>query len=266
MTQPELIGFDLNDHQRLPYHAPRHRVVWFGNQPRAIETPLNFWQILVTILFAALVRWRVPCRVGFWDHACNLSPGNRVRTHGESTAATRNSAQAPDERAGERQTVPAGRRRPHGSGCSCSEGLRLIFWVFVPKNEVPVLYYPWFYEQVQSDNIKSITTQGEEIRGELRREHDYENPTTQTKQKVKKFITYAPTEQSLDAGRSEHHPRSTRRKSLTRPEARRAEEIGGSEEADGRRQNRSQSRPTRPIVWRGSCFCCRLSWSWCSST
>jgi cell division protease FtsH len=99
-------------------------------------------------------------------------------------------------------------RKTNGSGGSPTPpwlwllllgGFALIFWVFVPKNEVQVLYYPWFYKQVQSDNIKSISTQSEEIRGELRREDDYENPTTKTKQKVTKFVTYAPTEQSLDS-------------------------------------------------------------------
>ncbi len=97
-------------------------------------------------------------------------------------------------------------RKTNGSGGSPTPpwlwllllaGFGLIFWVFVPKTEFAVLYYPWFFEQVQSDNIKSLSTQGEEIRGELRREQDYENPATQTKQKVKKFITNAPTEQDL---------------------------------------------------------------------
>ena len=101
-------------------------------------------------------------------------------------------------------------RKTNGSGGSPTPpwlwllllgGFALIFWVFVPKNEVVVLYYPWFYEQVRADNIKSITIQGEEIRGELRNKKDYENSTTQTKQEVKKFITYAPTEQSLDGDR-----------------------------------------------------------------
>ena len=40
----------------------------------------------------------------------------------------------------------------------------------------PVLYYPWFYEQVQADNIKSITIQGDEIRGELRKAARLQKP------------------------------------------------------------------------------------------
>jgi cell division protease FtsH len=99
-------------------------------------------------------------------------------------------------------------RKTNGSGGSPTPpwlwllllgGFALIFWVCVPNNKVPVLYYPWLYEQVRADNIKSITPQGEEISGELRREVEYENPTTKSKQKVTRFVAYAPTEQSLDA-------------------------------------------------------------------
>jgi cell division protease FtsH len=70
-------------------------------------------------------------------------------------------------------------------------GFALIFWQFVPKTEVQVDYYPWFYEQVQADNIKSITIQGEEIRGELRKEWPYRNPATQSTVVVRKFVTSA---------------------------------------------------------------------------
>jgi cell division protease FtsH len=77
-------------------------------------------------------------------------------------------------------------------------GFALIFWQFVPKQEVQVLYYPWFYEQVESDNIKSISIQGPEIRGELRKEQTYQNPATQTTVPVRKFITNAPSEPSID--------------------------------------------------------------------
>ena len=45
--------------------------------------------------------------------------------------------------------------------------LGLIFWQFVPKSEIQVLYYPWFIEQVQAGNIKSLTIQGNELRGTL---------------------------------------------------------------------------------------------------
>ena len=80
-------------------------------------------------------------------------------------------------------------RKPNGSGGSPTPpwlwllllgGFALIFWQFVPKTEVSVLYYPWFYEQVERDNIKSVTIQGTEIRGELRKEDTYQNSATQT--------------------------------------------------------------------------------------
>lgn len=54
-------------------------------------------------------------------------------------------------------------------------GFGLIFYQFVPKAETSVGYYPWFYEQVQNDNIRSILPQGTEIRGELRKEQDYQS-------------------------------------------------------------------------------------------
>src|ERR1700733_81926 len=81
-------------------------------------------------------------------------------------------------------------RKTNGSGGSPTPpwlwllllgGFALIFLVCVPNNKLPVLYYPWLYEQVRADNIKSITPYGEKISGELRREVEYENPTTKSK-------------------------------------------------------------------------------------
>ena len=101
---------------------------------------------------------------------------------------------------------PNSGRKTNGSGGSPTPpwlwllllgGFALIFWQFVPKTEVVVPYYPWFYGEVKADNIKSITIQGDEIRGELRQEKIYENTATQTKQKVTKFITTTPPEPSL---------------------------------------------------------------------
>src|SRR5271154_1734266 len=97
-------------------------------------------------------------------------------------------------------------RKTNGSGGSPTPpwlwllllgGFALIFWQFVPKQEVQVLYYPWFYEQVQADNIKSISIQGDEIRGELRKTTQYKNPTTQSVVPVTKFITYVPPEPAI---------------------------------------------------------------------
>jgi len=71
--------------------------------------------------------------------------------------------------------------------------LALIFWQFVPKTEVQVLFYPWFMDQVDNDNIKSISFQEREIRGELRERQSYSTPSGTTTP-VTKFATYAPSE------------------------------------------------------------------------
>jgi cell division protease FtsH len=77
--------------------------------------------------------------------------------------------------------------------------LGLVFWQFVPKNEVQVLYYPWFIEQVQSGNIKSLSIEGNELRGMLRREQQYRNPPNPTTTLVRRFITHAPSEDSIQS-------------------------------------------------------------------
>ncbi len=106
-----------------------------------------------------------------------------------------------------RRPPPSSGRRTNGSGGSPTPpwlwllligGFALIFWQFVPKTEIQVLYYPWFIEQVDSDNIKSISIQGNELRGELRKEQHYLNPATLTTMLVRKFITNAPSEASVE--------------------------------------------------------------------
>jgi cell division protease FtsH len=74
----------------------------------------------------------------------------------------------------------------------------LIFYLFVPKTEVQVRYYPWFLEQVDTDNIKSITIQGTEIRGVLRSERPHQRLSSQAPVSVKWFVTAAPSEISID--------------------------------------------------------------------
>ena len=60
-------------------------------------------------------------------------------------------------------------RKPNGSGGPPTPPwlwliviglLALIFWHFVPKTEVEVPYFPWFTEQVDKGNIKTISIQG----------------------------------------------------------------------------------------------------------
>jgi cell division protease FtsH len=74
--------------------------------------------------------------------------------------------------------------------------LALIFWHFVPKPEQEVTYHPWFTKQVDKGNIKSITFQGTEIRGELAQDENYSPPSGSTIL-VRKFYTSAPSEEMI---------------------------------------------------------------------
>ena len=77
-------------------------------------------------------------------------------------------------------------------------GFGLIFYQFVPKAEISVLYYPWFYDQVQADNIKAISIQTLEIRGQLRTARLYQTRRTSRRSRCR-FVTNAPSEASIDA-------------------------------------------------------------------
>src|SRR3954447_4869864 len=101
---------------------------------------------------------------------------------------------------------PAGGRKPNGSSGSPTPpwlwllliaGFGLIFWQFAPKNEVPVSYDPWFLDQVESGNIKSLSIQGQDVHGELRKEQPYRPPSSATVMNVKRFSTYFPSDQSI---------------------------------------------------------------------
>src|SRR3954469_19964789 len=81
---------------------------------------------------------------------------------------------------------PAGGRKPNGSGGSPTPpwlwllliaGFGLIFYQFKPSQEVPVSYSPWFLDQVDADNIKSLSISGTDVRGELRVPKDFKGPT-----------------------------------------------------------------------------------------
>src|SRR4051812_34828936 len=101
---------------------------------------------------------------------------------------------------------PTGARKPNGAGGAPTPpwlwlllilGFGLIFWQFAPKNEVSVDYSPWFLEQVESDNVKSLAIQGNEGRGELRKSIEYKQPGTTSPVPVTKFITYFPSDSSI---------------------------------------------------------------------
>jgi cell division protease FtsH len=100
---------------------------------------------------------------------------------------------------------PTSGRKTNGSGGSPTPPwlwliviglLALIFWHFVPKPETQVMYYPWFMDQVESGNVKNISIQGNELRGELRKEATY-SPSSGTSAPVRKFITYLPSEELI---------------------------------------------------------------------
>src|SRR5262249_51691013 len=102
---------------------------------------------------------------------------------------------------------PAGGRKPNGSGGAPTPpwllllllaGFALIFWQFTPRNEVPVSYSPWFLDQVNEGNIKSLTVQGTEVHGELRKKQKYQPVGSSTMVAVEKFSTYFPSEPSID--------------------------------------------------------------------
>ena len=99
-----------------------------------------------------------------------------------------------------RRTAPGGSPTPPWLWLLLLGGFGLIFYQFVPKAEISVRYYPWFYEQVQADNIKSISIQGTEIRGELRKETAVsEPPNQQPVQRSNDSSPTPPSEASIDA-------------------------------------------------------------------
>ncbi|MDR3622243.1 MAG: ATP-dependent zinc metalloprotease FtsH [Paludisphaera borealis] len=98
-------------------------------------------------------------------------------------------------------------RKTNGSGGSPTPpwlwllligGFAIIFWQFKPKPETPVVYSPWFLDQVDQDNIKSLAILGTEARGELRDPQPYQSTSSTNSVPIKTFITNFPTEQSID--------------------------------------------------------------------
>jgi cell division protease FtsH len=75
--------------------------------------------------------------------------------------------------------------------------LGLIFWQFGPRSEVEVVYYPWFVQRVEAGNIQSLAIEGTELRGVLRHDERYVPPKTATPILVRRFITHAPSEDSI---------------------------------------------------------------------
>jgi cell division protease FtsH len=115
---------------------------------------------------------------------------------------------------------PAGGRKPNGSGGSPTPpwlwllliaGFALIFWQFAPKNETSV-NYTWFIEQVDSNNITILSLEGTVVHGELRKEQKYQPPGSATVQPVKRFLTYFPSDQSIDPVLKQIHEKAEKAK------------------------------------------------------
>src|SRR4051812_29880077 len=102
---------------------------------------------------------------------------------------------------------PPGTRRTNGSGGSPTPpwlwllligGVAIIFLQFMPKPETPVGYMPWVLDQVDNENKKKGSTQGPEVRGELRKEQPYQSSTSTSSVPVRRFITYFPAEKPIE--------------------------------------------------------------------
>ncbi len=77
--------------------------------------------------------------------------------------------------------------------------IALIIWLNSPKNEVQVRYSPWFLDQVDSDNIETLSIQGVEAHGKLRTARPYQaNEEAKVQPNVAQFVTYFPTEGQID--------------------------------------------------------------------
>ncbi|AMV37268.1 ATP-dependent zinc metalloprotease FtsH [Planctomyces sp. SH-PL62] len=113
----------------------------------------------------------------------------------------------PQQQEPPRRPSPPPARKPNGAGGPPTPpwlwvillgGFAFIFWQFIPKPETSVVYNPWFLDQVDQDNIKSVSLMGTEVRGELREAREYQpSPTSTTAVEVRKFITYFPSEDSI---------------------------------------------------------------------
>src|SRR5262249_45104497 len=77
-------------------------------------------------------------------------------------------------------------------------GFGLIFWVFKPDSTYTVTYNPWFLDQVEDDNIKSLVIQDTEIRGELRQDQQFRSLGSPASVPVRKFTAYFPSQHSIE--------------------------------------------------------------------
>lgn len=106
----------------------------------------------------------------------------------------------------------AGGRKPNAAGGSPTPpwlwlllivGFALIFWQLSSKPETTVSYIPFFLDQVQEGNIKSLSIQGGEARGELRKKELYPSatmphPSGVLPLPITKFVVNFPSEQAIN--------------------------------------------------------------------
>src|SRR3954469_6468943 len=106
----------------------------------------------------------------------------------------------------------AGGRKPNGAGGSPTPpwlwlllivGFALIFWQLSSKPETTVSYSPFFLDQVKKNNLKTLSIQGGEARGELREKQLYPsatmpNPSNALPLPISKFVTNFPSEQAIN--------------------------------------------------------------------
>ncbi len=72
----------------------------------------------------------------------------------------------------------------------------MVSYISFNKSD-PTVTYSWFLDQVDDANIKSLTTQGLEVHGELRASKHYQAPGSNTVANVKRFTSYFPSEESI---------------------------------------------------------------------
>ncbi len=77
-------------------------------------------------------------------------------------------------------------------------GFTFIFWEFRPEWSPAVDYQPWFLDQVERDNIRSLVIRDTEIRGELRQAQPYRPGSSRSDVNVGRFVTYFPSDQSIE--------------------------------------------------------------------
>ncbi|OJW04206.1 MAG: cell division protein FtsH [Planctomycetales bacterium 71-10] len=113
----------------------------------------------------------------------------------------------PQQQESPRRPTPPPARKPNGAAgpptppwlwAVLLAGFAFIFYQFVPPTETPVSYAPWFLDQVEAENIKSVSLMGVEIQGELREPRKYRSsPTSNNEIEVRKFITYFPSDEAV---------------------------------------------------------------------